>query len=374
MKKTTLGLAISLSLASAGDVTAASVEDRLEEMEKRLRQLEQRVASQEQIIREKDQQISELTDKGESPDAGVNEKISIGGVIEVEANHVDSDGADDESDIYVATVELGISAQINQWTAAEVVLLYENDDSDEHNGEIDVDVAAITLADPASSWFVTAGKYTLPFGNFSTNLVSDPITLDAAETADAAIEFGIETGGLLASVYAFQGDQDEAIENFGFQLGYTHKTDSFAFSGNIGWLNDLAESDAVVDDATTMTNEASAWTLFALLEAGNFTFIGEYVAANEALDAYSASDEPSFFNIEAGYGFMALGRPASFAIGYQGSDEAGSYAGGLDEKRSLAAFSVEIKQDTILSVEYARAEDYLGVETDTLTGQLAVGF
>ena len=369
MNKYLLIIYIILGLSFTTSINAASVEERLIEMENRLKHLEQRLAKQEEIIKEKDQQIAELSS---TPEENENwfDNVNIGGVIELEAQNVSPEGSPDESDIYVATVELGISAKINEWTAAELVLLYEDDG----DNDLDVDTAVLSISDPDSIWFLNAGLYALPFGNFSSNLVSDPITLDAAETYDSAVEFGIYNQGLNVSAYVFKGDQQSEIENYGIALGYAQEDDNYAFSAGLAWINDISESDSVVDDGATMTNKASAWTAFAQLDFKAFTLIGEYVAATESLDAYSTTDEPSFFNLEAAYHFDALGKPATFAIGYQGSDEASSYAGGIDEKRTLAALSMEIMDATFLSFEYANSEDYAGIETDTITGQLAVEF
>ena len=63
-----------------------------------------------------------------------------------------------------------------------------------------------------------------------------------------------------------------------------------------------------------------------------------------------------------------------FAIGFQGSDEAADYAGGMDEERTLAALSMEVRDGTSLGIEYANAEDYDGNDTDTFTGRLAIEF
>jgi len=370
MKKTAIALAVAASTTGVGNVSATSMEDRMMAMEKSLRYLEQRVASQDEVIKEKDRQISEMAASSESSGGSWFNSVEIGGVVEVEANNVDADGGSDESDIYVATVEIGVTAQVNDWTAAEIVLLYEDDG----DSELDVDTATISIANPDSIWALTTGQYTVPFGYYSTNLLSDPITLDAAETGDSAVEFGIANNGFSASAYVFRGDQQSDIENYGFAFGYETETDDFAFSGGLGWINDIAESDTVVDDGTAMTNEAEAWTAFAQLDIASFTFIGEYVAATDSLDAYNSSDKPSFFNIEAGYSFEAMGRPAVFAIGFQGSDDAADYAGGMDKERTLAALSMEVMDGTSVTVEYANAEDYAGDETDTLTGQLSVEF
>ena len=47
-------------------------------------------------------------------------------------------------------------------------------------------------------------------------IVLDELNVKAAETADAALEVGMDSDAFGASVYVFQGDQSDEIENFGF--------------------------------------------------------------------------------------------------------------------------------------------------------------
>ncbi len=376
MKKIAIYLAITSSLLATNLLLAETgipVEHRLKTMEKRLQYLEQRIQSQDKVIHEKNEQLSKLSkdDEGSSSASGWFDKVEIGGLVEVEAQHISPDIGDNSSDIYVATAEIGIAAQVNDWTNAEIVLLYE--DEGNHSGDIAVDVAAITIADPNSIWFTTTGIYTLPFGSYGTNVISDPITLDLGETRDAAIEVGISTGNFSGSLYVFKGDQQNSIKNYGASLGYTAEFSGAALTAGLGYVNDLAESDGIVDDATVMTNKAPAWTANAELAMGPFTLIGEYLTATKSIQAY-ANDKPSAYNIEAAYAFTAMGKGSSVAIAFQGTDDAANTAGGMDEKRIVGAYVMEIAEATTLGIEYMKSEDYAGDKTDTITAQLAVEF
>jgi len=370
MHKKLLAAAIASTLSLAGPVLADATSDRLAAMEQRLSYLEQRIRSQDQVIAEKNRQISELR-QATGSDGGWFQSVEIGGLVEIEAGHTSADGAADESDISVPTVEIGIAAQVNDWVAAEVVALYE--DEGDSSGELNIDTATVTIADPDSSWFVKGGQYALPFGVFETNMISDPLTLELAETADAALEVGMDSDAFGASVYVFQGDQSDEIENFGFNLGARTGGERFAAAANIGYINDLAESDAIVDDGTAMSGRTPAWTASVIVNAGDLTLIGEYVTATESIAAY-ANDEPSAYNLEAALAFSAMGKPASMAIGYQGTEDAANTAGGQPESRVLGALGVQIMDGTSVAIEYAHEQAYDGSESDTLTGQLAVEF
>ncbi|MET0065391.1 MAG: LbtU family siderophore porin [Candidatus Thiodiazotropha sp.] len=368
MKKTALLLVAPALLTTSGSLLAETPDQRLDVMEQRLRVLEQQEPTQRHLQVENLQSADADAVTAES----ITDRVAINGVVEVEAQQIAPDEGDNSSDLYLATLELGIAAQVNDWTSAEIVLLYEDDGT--HSGEIAVDSGIIHIADPEAAWYLLAGQTALPFGDFSTNLVSDPLTLDASETYDVALQAGYELSGFSFAIYVFKGDQQEEINNGGMRLGYTLEHDDLAFTTSFGWINDLSETDSVVDEGTAALNEAPAWTLFGLLDWGPFTLIGEYLAATEALDAYNTDDKPSFYNLEAAYHFEALEKSMTFAVAWQGSDEARDYAGGMDEKRALAALSVGLAESVDFAFEVARSEDYDGSDDRIITAQLAVAY
>ncbi len=368
MKTTALSLVTPVLLTTSFSLLAATPEERLDVMEQRLKVLEQQEPTHHHLPIENIQ----TSDEDALATGSLVDRILFSGLLEVEAQQISPDEGDRSSDLYLATMELGVAAQVNDWTSAEIVLLYEDDGT--HSGDITVDSGVIRIADPQASWYLVTGQYALPFGNFSTHLVSDPLTLEAAETYDVALEAGYEISGATFAVYVFKGDQQDEISNGGVRFGYGFERDDLAVSTHIGWINDLSESDSVVDEGSTALNKAPAWSLFAQLDWGAFTIIGEYLAATEALAVYNTSDKPSFYNLETAYHFEALDRPMTLALGWQGSEEARNYAGGMDEKRALAALSLGLAESLVLALEVARCEDYDGADDRIITAQLAVAY
>lgn len=364
---------MALSLFMAGSASAETDAQWRERMEQRMGQLEQLVKTQQAALAERDRQIEALkAPTAANTSKGWFQKVEVGGTIEVEANHSRADGAPDTSDIAVSTVELGLNAQIHDWVGSEIVLLYE--DTGNSNGQINVDTAVIQLADPNASWAVTAGQFTLPFGTYNSHMVSDPLTLDLGETSDAALSATTQLGAFNAAVFLFEGDQgNNQIDNWGMAAGFETTQQGVALQVQAGFLNDIAESDAIVDDGTAMTNKAPAYTVSTQITAGAFNLIGEYLAATRALSAY-AGDRPSAFTIETAYSFTAGRMPATVALGFQGTRDAANTAGGMPESRWLGSLALEVAENTTFAVEYLRAQDYAGANTDTLTGQLAISF
>jgi len=375
MNKTAIALAVAASIAGIGNVSAASMEDRMMAMEKRLKYLEQRLATQDKVIAEKEAQIDELT--ANSSGGGWFQNTEIGGVVEVDYVNSDSDG-DDSDDLVTATVEVGITTQVNDWVSAELVLLYEEDTDNQSDGDssFDVDTAMVSIADPDASWFINAGQYTLPFGSYSSHMISDPFTLLHGETGDTAAEAGYSANGFTVSAYVFDGDRFDAggdsadVNNWGAALGYEAETDSFSFVGHFGYINDVLESDELSGAGGLQSGRAPGWIASAEVGAGDFTIIGEYLQQTDIALAGS-TDEPSTYNFEVGYGFDAAGLPATVALGFTGSDE----ADGLVAEESIrGVFGLEIMDGTSVAFEYANDEDYDGTDTDTFTGRLGIEF
>lgn len=323
-------------------------------------------------------------------------EVSFGGAVEVEAGFGETINRDmnpvtvtDTSDIVVATVELGLDAQINELTSATVALLYEEDDTD-----LEVDVATITRQ-LGSGVYLSAGQMYVPFGAYETNLVSDPLTLEIGETRETTVQLGFELdNGLSGSAYLFNGDTielatsnngDDTIENFGMNIGYAIEKSDNSFGIGFGYINNIADSDAItafLGNNTTIDSYVSAITVNAIYTRGPITAIVEYLAADQFhvddMAFNSIGAEPTALNVELGYHFDLGAKAATAAIAVQSTDEAVVLE--LPEQRLLLALSVEIDENNSLGFEFAADEDYAttdggtGLDTNNITVQWAVSF
>lgn len=376
MRVSLLATAIAVALGSAANATAATIEERLAAMEQRLNYLEQRVRIQDRVIEARNEEIAKLRgdNSGGGGDGWFN-KVKIGGLIEIEAGQTSTDG-DDDSDLVTGTVELGIAAAVNDWVDAEIVLLYEEDTdnaNEDGTGDISVDTAMVSIADPDAAWFVNAGQFTLPFGQYPTSMVSDPLTLDLGETGDTALEAGYNFGPVTASAYVFDGDQNSsAIKRFGLALSTGIEANGVGIAGHLGYLSDLGETDGLNDFGDNQ-EDVPGWIASAEISAGDFVLIAEYLATTDSF-ASAPGEEPTAFNVELGYNFALAGAPSVFAVSHQETDDMGTLDPGFVEKRNGAALTAEVMEGTSLALEYLTEEAYDGTDSDTITGKLAVEF
>ncbi len=310
-----------------------------------------------------------------------SKRINVGGLVEVEAVKME-----DDSDIYTATVELDIEAEINDATTASIVLLNEDIDTANDTG-LNVDEATITIH--MGSTYITAGQMWLPFGRFDTYQVSDPLTLEVAETYNSALLFGFDLGGIYGDIYAFNGVSQEATEandtvaQFGGNIGFIFEGEGFTLDVGVGYISSMAESgnistaldDASLTPTTTkgLAELVSGTAFHANAEMGPFGFIFEQVQASDNIDAgLGLPSTAKASNVELSFQLDVAGKDATLALSTQTTEDAEWLA--LPEKATLATFSMQVMEATSLAIELGSAEDYSGTKSNWTGMQLAVEF
>lgn len=313
-------------------------------------------------------------------------EIEVSGVIEVEAAFGEDFAGSDSSDATLATVEIGIDSEISEGVMAHILLLHEEDDT-----PLEVDEGTITLMNLGGSpLYFTGGKMYVPFGNFESNMISDPLTLELGETRESVLQLGFESGGFYGSVYMFNGDimkagDDDTIEGTGINLGFTHEN-AVSYDVGFSYISNIADSDALqetVTDPLAVVDNVAGMGFYAIVNYDAFTFIAEHVAATDTFDAadldFNGADaEPSSYNVEVAYGFDMSGMESTVALGFQGTDEALNL--GLPKTTTLIALGMGIRENTTFSLEWRSDKDYdisdggTGESADTITAQLAVEF
>ena len=186
------------------------------------------------------------------------DRVQVSGVVEVEAGAVD-DSSVDSSDIATATVQLGIEATINDGVTGHVLLLHEEDDT-----PLEVDEGSITVSlNGQGSVYLTAGQMYVPFGNFESHMVSDPLTLELGETRQSILQVGFDNNGLYGSAYLFNGTTienggDDSVENFGANVGYVMESDSLNIDLGASYISNIADSFGIMDNLPTTGDDINA--------------------------------------------------------------------------------------------------------------------
>ena len=317
--------------------------------------------------------------------------LEVSGAVEVEFNSGNDHTSSVSGDIALATVEIGFDAQINDKVSAHILMLHEDDSTESPT----IDEGTISIA--MDSMFLNAGRMYIPFGNFESHMVSDPLTLELAETQEAAIEFGFESDGLRASIYAFNGEADknevdsDVVDDFGISVGYNMKTDDMNLDLGFDYINNMAETDSIEGTiitgggpgGNTIEEHTAGIALHAVINMDKLTVIFEHVMAsddfnNADLTFNGGNASPSATNLEIAYTMDMGGRNVTLALAQQSTADIDGSA--LPESRTMISASTTVADDVAFAVEYSNANDYevadggTGESGGMLTAQLAVEF
>ncbi|MGE4489335.1 MAG: LbtU family siderophore porin [Kiritimatiellales bacterium] len=311
----------------------------------------------------------------------VPEGLEFGALVEVEAAYSSTD-SEDESDLTLATVELSAGWQLIDWLRADLVFLYEEDDTE----PMDVDQAILTFGNLEKfPLFLQVGKMYVPFGNLDSFFISDPIVLELAETLESAALLGVEKGGFSASLTAFNGDVEtdgeNQTDNFVAAASYSLESDNASLSFGGAWIRNIMDSDGltgVLEDAyayTYTSDDTGGLDAWATASFGPATLIVEYVKTLDdiTVDGVNQGLKPSSLNLELGY---ALTDRLEVAAKVEKSRDVADW---FPENRYGVVCSYLLAEtdlcSTGLALEYMKEDFAAGAEdADLVTMQIAVEF
>lgn len=296
--------------------------------------------------------------------AHAESSVAIGGLIEVEAI-----SAENTSDIAVATVEVALAAELTEKVTGEIVLLHEEDATD-----FSVDTAVVGLA-VNEHLSVTAGQTYVPFGVFGTYMISDPLTLELAETNATALQLDLAAGPATFSLYSFNGiNAEDKVDNWGANLDFT--SDHFLLT--LGYIANIGDTGIIAAD--TINTRVPGMSVSTGVNVGGFSLIGEHISAlddfqvgdgnTDPVDGYlfTQKAKPKASNLEMAY----IMDRVILAVATQRTEQAEDL--GLPEQRNLASVWYKLEEDATVSLEFAQEESYAGIRSDAVTAQLAVAF
>lgn len=408
-------LALSLALLSCLPPLPASAEEMSNyQLMQELKAMQARMEKLENALKQKDQEVKALRrhaeDKGAEGEKGLGDRvrrieeqmegnkkagllgewadrIHLSGALEVETGYEDMDFADptvddtDTSDISLATVELGVDADIAEHVQGHVLLLWEDG-----AGGVDVDEGFITIdGKDVVPLYLNAGKMYVPFGSYETHFVSDPLTLEIGETNEAAVAAGFANDWLDLCVAVYNGDvneiddQDDHIDGFAGSAVFSLPeglVPNLGLRAGVSYLSNLAESDGLEGETSGVIRDdvggfgaflSASYMESLFFEAEHITSLDSFEAGALAFDNGRRA-EPRAWNLELAFAPM---EKLELGLRYEGSDDMNDF---LPEKQFGGVASYEVFKHTTLSVEYLRGTFENDDERDLITTQLAIEF
>lgn len=340
------------------------------------------------------------------PEEADHSHILLSGLGEVQAVYAKTQSSPSTSDINLTSAVL--DAYVlgpSSWTSALVEFAYDSNSGTASgsfssnaralNSRVYISKAFIVIGDfQQSPFYSTIGQMFVPFGQYSSTMVSDPLTKLLARTKARALLFGYDNTTLYASLYAFKGDSHASstsrINNGGINLGYRYNTDQFNVHIGGSVIANIADSTGMQDTGgspgfdgfggptvttgtsrvvttintgnETLVHRVPAYDLRGQFGIGkNIDILAEYVFAathfsplDLTLNGHGA--RPKALNLEGAYTISWFTRPTSISVAYGMTKDA--LALGLPAHRYSLAFNTSFWRDTLQSLELRHDVDY----------------
>lgn len=293
-------------------------------------------------------------------------------------------------DISLGSSELDVGVMLNDKVEAYMALAADTSPPDVggqrlSNSSVDLGMAFVNIGDlDESPFYFTGGQLFVPFGRFSTSMVSAPLTMILGRTKSRPFIFGYKSqhdSGPFAAVYGFRSDTTLGSAGVGgVNLGYVF--DKKGMSGEVGVSGISALNDAGGMQFTGATpginvgtfggfssptngneevHKVPALDVHGSLSVDRYNFIAEWVGAvarfrQQDLSFNNQGALPQAAQLEASVTFKAFDKPATLGVGYQWSNDA--LALNLPKQRVSGVFNISIWRDTVESLEFRHDINY----------------
>ena len=300
--------------------------------------------------------------------------FTLSGLIEVEGSLVHIEGGEEDDDLRLNTVQIGLEAGLNSWLGGHISGLWEEDDTE----PMVVDEAVISLTSPwplaNQTPALRLGRQYLSFGQFESGMISDPLTLELGETQTTAAVLALTGEYGNASLGVFDGsvdDGDDSLDSWVLAIAATPRA---GVTLAASWISDLAESDAeLVQDEGMYRDDVPGWSVFFTLQHGVFGLTAEYLAAVDRYKPHQVAAgedltgrRPQALNLELSW---EIADKALLAARYEAADDYQA-----DVRRYGATASYGLCNYALLAVEYLHADADASAPEQAFTAQLAVAF
>lgn len=290
------------------------------------------------------------------------------------------------ADLTLGSNEIDVAAILNKNVEAYVSVAYDASPPEVgpriNNSAFNLNMGFINIGNLDNSpLYFTAGQLFVPFGRYSSSMISAPLPLNLARTKTRPFILGYksqEDTGPFAAAYIFNSDTTLGKSGVGgANLGYIYNYNNVTGEIGASYISNIADAAGM---QTTSSNMAATFGGFGSFTNGNeavrktqavdvhgnmayerFNLAAEWVGAVQSFRPQDLSyngrgAKPQAVQTELDVTFIAFDRPSSFGIGYQWSKDA--LALNLPLRSLVGVFNISIWKDTVESIEYKHDIDY----------------
>lgn len=291
------------------------------------------------------------------------------------------------SDVNLGMSELDVAAALNDKVEGYMAFAYDdappsNNGQRVANSALFLNMGFVNIGNlERSPLYFTAGQLYVPFGRFSSAMISAPLPRQIGRTRTRPVIFGYksqENTGPYAAIYGFKSDTTLGGSgvgglNVGYVFGNADRTGEIgaSFISSVNDAHGMQDTGSIpgttfggfasITNGNEAVRQVPALDLHANISFDRYNLTAEWVSATSTfrpqdLSFNAQGARPSAGQLEAGVTFMAFEKPASAAIGYQWSRQA--LALNLPAQRFSGVFNISIWKDTVESLEYRYETDY----------------
>lgn len=331
------------------------------------------------------------------------------------------------SSVNLSTAELDLNAVVNSWVGGLISLDYDDSPavtgSRVPNSRIYLRRGFITIGNLIQCpWYFTTGQFYMPFGRYSSALVTAPLTLSMARVVARGLLLGFYQHGFYGQLYGFEGEQTSTkgffVKQGGVNLGYKNNH----VDAGTGIISNIADAEGMQNNSLNSTVNFNGFgepTVIGVVNVPNFnnlrhrvpaadvhseitigpwTIIGEFISAVRRFSPLDMTFNrraalPRSLHTELDYLFHVGIHPVTLGIAYGRTWQA--LALNLPQQSIWTLVSTSIWKDTIESIEFRHDINYSrgtianggttpaglspvavrgGGSRDSVTGQIGVYF
>lgn len=329
--------------------------------------------------------------------------ITLGGALEAGFNHNSvkpySGDSTTTSDINLNRAELDVVGHASPWAtgllAFEVLppATYSSAAANSHiQSAAFVDKAFVTIGnlDRAPVYF-SLGQMVLPFGNYHTSMIDNPLTKQMGELKQRAALIGVSSHGFSAQVYGFNGKIKQSasgvssndVSDYGVNADYHRDFGRDGmFKVGAGYLSSfyntaLGNTTVVNSFASTaaLPKKIPGANVNALISMNHISLFGNYTMATASdvnILAFGSNSnltaaKPTAYNVEANYSFnLPNGKPVTLGASYGATSKALAF--GLAKSSVAGVVSTSWWKNTVEGLEYRHNTGYAEKDQTVVAG------
>ncbi len=323
-------------------------------------------------------------------------RVFLSGKVESQFLYFDPFGGPASTSIELSTVELDVLAEASPWAYGFMSINFENNPlrnpatigsgNPINNSRLFLKRGFLTIGNlDKSPVYFSMGQEYVPFGDYSSYMLSNPVTISEGRINNRAAVLGYYKGGLYLSTYALNGavNTEEGFDanhvyEWGVNGGYKYASDSGFFKTNIGsgYTTNIAEAQGYQltglssqffqgfgahPDTEIITYPVGGFDVHAAVTFGPVSLVSEYITATRNFDEEDLTfnehgAKPSALHTELDYTFELLDQAFALWLAYDHTWQ--SLALNLPKDSYIAGLSTSIWKNTIEAIEYRHDVNY----------------